>query len=77
MAIYRFVVHNGGSSHDEKGTDLPDNEAALAKALQIILELKLRRGDIEWKNWTMEVTRDGRQVWQIPFNETGQNAAAH
>ena len=75
MAIYRFVIHNGGSSHDEKRTELPDDETALTKALQIILDLKLRRGDIEWKSWTMEVSRNGRQLWRIPFDETGQNVA--
>ena len=45
---------------------LPDDHTARLHAMQIIHELQ--KGDeLAWGSLTMEVTRDGRVLWRIPF----------
>jgi hypothetical protein len=46
---------------------LPGDLTAREHAIQILNELQ--KGDEEgWKGYTMEVMRDGRLIWRIPFD---------
>lgn len=68
MPIYNFVVHNGvGLDDDGEGTELRNDVAARAYAVQIIDELKKNNGT-RWNGWKMKVTESDRQVFDIPFS---------
>jgi hypothetical protein len=66
MPRYRFFARDTDHIDDEDGVILPDDHSARAHAMQIIHELQ--KGDEEsWGSYTMEVVREGRVVWRIPF----------
>ena len=65
MPRYYFTVRNGDRFDDEEGIVLPDDVTAQKQAIRIIQELKADEAD--WRGYTMEVTRDGQVVWEIPF----------
>ena len=66
MPRYHFGCCNGDPIVDEDGVILPDDHTARLHAMQIIHELQ--KGDeLAWGSLTMEVTRDGRVLWRIPF----------
>jgi Domain of unknown function (DUF6894) len=63
MPRYRFTMRDHDSFDDEDGVMLPDDLSAREHALGIIQELqKANEGD--WAGYIMEVTRDGRLVWE-------------
>jgi hypothetical protein len=66
MPRYHFAVRNSDRHDDPDGTELADDAAAREYAMRVIRELQHGDGD-NWRGWTMEVTQDGRRVWQIPF----------
>jgi hypothetical protein len=66
MPRYHFGVGDGDLIGDEDGVILPDDLTARTYAMQTIHEL-LKGDEESWGNRTMEVTRDGRVVWRIPF----------
>jgi ATP-dependent Clp protease adapter protein ClpS len=66
MPRYHFGCCNGDPIVDEDGVILPDDQTARSYAMQIIHELQ-RADEGAWGSLTMEVTRDGRAVWRIPF----------
>jgi hypothetical protein len=66
MPRYHFRCCDGEPIIDEDFVILPDDKSARSYAMQTIHELL--KGDEEaWGNRTMEVTRDGRVIWRIPF----------
>jgi hypothetical protein len=73
MPRYRLVIQNTDRFDDEDGVILADDQAARDYALQVVHELQ--KGDeASWSGYTMEVTRDGRVVWRIPFEMAYQPA---
>jgi Domain of unknown function (DUF6894) len=66
MPRYRFTIRDGDRFDDEEGVVLPDDFAARTHAIGIIQELE-KASATDWAGHTMEVTRDGRRVWEIPF----------
>lgn len=55
MAVYYFHVRNGaGDIADREGTDLPDQAAAGAHAVEVIREL-LRANEIKKRPWRLDV----------------------
>jgi hypothetical protein len=66
MPRYHFVLCDGDCIEDEDGVILPDDRTARSHAMQIIHELQ--KGDEpSWDSYTMEVMREGRLLWRIPF----------
>src|SRR5262245_41360085 len=63
---YRFNVLDTDRFDDEDGVILPDDKTARAHAMQIIHELQ-KADEASWSGYTMEVLREGRVVWRIPF----------
>jgi|tagenome__1003787_1003787.scaffolds.fasta_scaffold10429899_1 hypothetical protein len=66
MPRYGFTIRNSDRFDDEEGVLLPDDLAARTHAIGIIQELE-KASETDWAGHTMEVTRDGRLVWKIPF----------
>jgi len=66
MPRYRFTVRNDELIEDEDGAIMPDDQDARAYAMQIIHELQ-KGEEATWHSYTMEVLREGRVVWRIPF----------
>jgi hypothetical protein len=66
MPRYYFAIRNSDYIEDEDGFILPDDQTARAHAMQIIHELQ--KGDEpSWGRYTMEVRREGKVLWRIPF----------
>lgn len=66
---YLFVLRHldyDDLDNDPDGVELPDDVTAREFALKIIRGL-LDSGE-NWKGWVMEVTRDERRVWYLPFD---------
>jgi hypothetical protein len=72
MPRYRFTVRDHDSFDDEDGVMLPDDLSARTHAIGIIQELK-KASETDWAGYTMEVSRDGRVVWKIPFEMASAN----
>jgi hypothetical protein len=73
MLRYHFsVFFCGGRYHDETGDMLPDDDAAIAHAMEVILELK--RHGANYEGHKMRVTQGGRLVALIPFGEVSKLA---
>ena len=66
MPRYRFTIRDGDGFDDEEGVVLPDDFAARTHAKGIIQELE-NASATDWAGHTMEVTRDGLLVWELPF----------
>src|SRR5262249_46306431 len=66
MPRYRFNVLDTDRFDDEDGVILPDDKTAGARAMQIIHELQ-KADEASGSGYTMEVLREGRVVWRIPF----------
>ena len=66
MPRYRFTIRDGDRFDDEEGVVLPDDFAARTHAIDIIQGLE-KAIETDWTGYTMEVTRDGRVVWELPF----------
>ena len=67
MPRYRFTIPNQDNFHDEDGMILPDDGSAREHAIQIRDELQ-KDNQAGWIDYTMEVKREGRIVWRIPFD---------
>jgi hypothetical protein len=72
MPRYRFTIRDGDRFDDEEGVVLPDDFAARTHAIGIIQELE-KASETDWAGYTMEVSRDGRVVWKIPFEMASAN----
>ena len=66
MPLYHFSIRDGDRFEDNEGFDLPDDMSARRHAVGIIHELQKADED-SWRDFTMEVRRDGQLVWEIPF----------
>ena len=66
MPLYKFHIRNGDDFEDHEGVSLPDDRSARAHAVGIVRELR-KADEASWRQYTMEVRRDGRLVWEIPF----------
>jgi len=66
MPLYRFGIRDGERFEDHDGINLPDDVTARAHAMGIIQELR-NADETSWRGFIMEVERDGRLVWKIPF----------
>jgi hypothetical protein len=75
MPRYRFTIRDGDSFDDEDGVMLPDDLAARAHAIGMIQELQ-KADEANWRGYTMEVTRDGQVVWEIPFEMASVDPAS-
>jgi hypothetical protein len=64
---YRFTIRNHNNFDDEDGMILPDDGSAREHAIQIMDELQ-KDNQAGWVDYTMEVKREGRIVWRIPFD---------
>jgi hypothetical protein len=64
---YRFKIRNQDNFDDEDGMILPDDGSAREHAIQIMDELQ-KDNQAGWVDYTMEVKREGRIVWRIPFD---------
>jgi uncharacterized protein DUF6894 len=67
MPRYRFTVRNTDRFDDEDGVFLLDDGAAREYAIQIMDELQ-KDDEAGWMGYTLEVMREGRVVWRIPFD---------
>jgi hypothetical protein len=73
MLRYHFsVFFYGGCYHDETGDMLPDNDAAIAHAKKVVLELSQHGAYCE--GHTIRVMQGGRLVALIPFGEESKLA---
>jgi hypothetical protein len=67
MPRYKFNVVDGTTYTDKTGTELPDDNSALAEGAQLAREVKAdNRPDGE--TWSVEVKQGTRVVSQVPFN---------
>ena len=64
---YRFTVRDTDRFDEEDGVILPDDAAAREYAIQIMDELQ-KDDEAVWIAYTLEVIREGRVVWRIPFD---------
>jgi len=67
MPLYQFYIRDGDHFEDDEGVDLPDDLTARAHAIGIVHELQ-KADEASWREYTMEVRRDGQLVWEIPFD---------
>jgi hypothetical protein len=60
MPRYHFNIHDGVSSLDEDGTELPDIDAARRQAAQLMGQLLRDDPDMFWngEEWRLDVTDD-------------------
>lgn len=71
MPRYFFHVHDGTSTKDAVGTELPDIFAAQLEAIQTSGELLREMGHKFWDGteWSMEVTNEaGRVLFVLRFS---------
>jgi hypothetical protein len=66
MPLYHFHVRNSDYFDDDEGVYLPDDRTARAHAIQVVHELQ-KADEVTWRAFTMQVKRDGRVIWEIPF----------
>ena len=67
MPRYRFTIRNHDNFDNEDGAILRDDGSAREHAIQVMDELQ-KDDEADWAGFTMEVLREGRAVWQIPFD---------
>ena len=67
MPRYRFNIRDHEDFDDEDGMILPDDGTAREHAINIMGELQ-KDDEASWAGHTMEVMREGRVVWRIPFD---------
>ena len=65
MHRYRFTIR--GLFDNEEGVILPDDGTAREYAIQILDELQ-KDDEASWAGHTIEVMREDRVVWRIPFD---------
>jgi hypothetical protein len=75
MPRYRFTIRDHDSFDDEDGVILRDDLAARTHAIGITKKLR-KASEVDWSDYTMEVIRDGRVVWQIPLEMASVNSAS-
>ena len=66
MPLYHFNVCNSDHFEDDEGAHLPDDRTARAHAIRVVHELQ-KADEVTWRGFTMQVKRDGRVIWEIPF----------
>jgi hypothetical protein len=66
MPLYQYSVHNSDRFEADDDVSLPDDLSARARAIEIVHELQ-KADEANWREFTMEVRRDGQLVWEIPF----------
>ena len=67
MPRYRFTIHDTDRFDDEDGVFLLDDGAAREYAIHIMDELQ-KDDEAGWMGYTLEVMREGRVVWRLPFD---------
>ena len=75
MPRYFFHVHDGSSTRDEEGTELPDIFAAQEEAIHLSGELLREMGGKFWNGteWGLEVTDEaGRMLFTLRFSAEEQ-----
>jgi hypothetical protein len=68
---YRFTIRDTDHFDDEDGVFLLDDGAAREYAIKILDELQ-KDDEASWAGHTMEVMREGRIVWRIPFDRPSE-----
>ena len=66
MPVYEFHIRNGYHFEDDEGISLPDDRSARARAIGIVHELQ-KADEAGWREYIIEVRRDGQLVCEIPF----------
>jgi hypothetical protein len=69
VPLYYFNIRDSDYFEDDEGIHLPDDRTARAHAIGIIHELHTA-DETTWRGFTMEVKREGRLIWEIPFDES-------
>jgi hypothetical protein len=64
---YYFNIRNTDPVNDEEGVVLGADLTAREHAMQIVNELH-KSDEESWIGYVMEVMREGRVVWRIPFS---------
>ncbi len=75
MPRYFFHVHDGSSTRDHEGTELPDIFAAQEEAILLSGELLREMGGKFWngEEWSLEVTDEaGRILFTLRFTAEEQ-----
>jgi uncharacterized protein DUF6894 len=71
MPRYFFHVHDGSSTRDKEGTELPDIFAAQEEAIHLSGELLREMGGKFWngEEWSLDVTDEaGRILFTLRFS---------
>jgi hypothetical protein len=66
VPLYKFHIRNGDDFEDHEGVSLPDDRSARAHAAGIVRELQ-KADETAWREYVIEVRRDGQVVYEIPF----------
>lgn len=79
MPIYYFNLRNTDTIKDVDGTELADDKAARAHAMNVARELMFRTGGIlerDWSDWSMAVHNEaGEELFSFPFSAVEGNGA--
>jgi hypothetical protein len=68
VPVYEFHIRDGDFFEDHEGVSLPDDRSARAHAAGIVHELQ-KADEAAWREYVMEVRRDGQLVCEIPFSD--------
>ena len=73
MPTYYFHLRNSDTIADTDGTELDDDAAARAHAVDVARELMFNSEgmlDTDWSRWSMAVQNEnGEELFSIPFTE--------
>ena len=68
MPVYRYTIYKDSRHDDLVSAYLPDDEAAIKEAAEIIRDMK-ENNPGWWNGWTLRVTAGERKVSEISFIE--------
>ena len=72
MPMYYFNLRNAELIEDTDGTELADDKAARAHAMNVVRELMFRSDGIlerDWSDWSMAVhDQAGKELFSFPFS---------
>jgi hypothetical protein len=66
VPIYQFGIREGDHFDVPEIIHFPDDRTAREHAIWIVHALQ-KVDEASWREFTMEVKRDGQVIWEIPF----------
>jgi hypothetical protein len=67
MPAYLYTARQNGSQHEELGAiELPGDDTARAFANRVIRDILLENPR-DYSGWTLDITKNGRTVADIPY----------